>query len=230
MAQVVFVTSSSPSAGKTVVAAALLRQLAALGARPVGVKIIELGAAYDAHHDLVGADGDRLGQATPVLVPPLVRSPYRFTARTTPAVAADRAGLTLALEDLVSAVTAAAEYGGPVVVEGAGAALSALAGDAVNLDLAEHVGATVVLVVPERAGEESAALGALEACRRRGLRIAGVCRTPGTPGWSAEELRSFFHVAGVRDLGTTAGQVEDQAVDRAMGGLGAAVAEALAWP
>lgn len=230
MVSIVYVCSSTPAAGKTTVAAALIRQLTRLGARPVGIKPIELGVGYDEHQDLLGPDGDRLAAASTVQVPPLVRSPYRFTSRTTPLVAAERAGITLGLDDLVSAIETAKEYGGPVVVEGPGAAWSALADDTVGLDLAERLGATILLVVPERPGEEAAALGTLEGCRKRGLRIAGICRTQAGTPWTSAERSCFFSFAGARDLGATPLPVEDEAADQALAGLGTAVADALAWP
>jgi dethiobiotin synthetase len=160
--------------GKTTVAAALVRRLRALGHAAIGVKPIETGCAYGPDQDLVGADGGVLHAAAHRSVPPLVVSPYRVPVQADPAEALERAGIELGLEDLVGAIDAAAGFGDVLVVEGTGGALAPLTTDALGLDLAERVAASLVIAAPDEAGIASQVILILEAARRRALNIAGV--------------------------------------------------------
>jgi dethiobiotin synthetase len=169
-----FVTSADPRAGKTTVAAAMVRRLRVLGLRAIGMKPIETGCAHGDDHDLVAADGALLHLAAHRSAPPLVVSPYRLASPLDPAAALEQAGLELVLEDLVQAVESAFAFGDIVVVECPGRALSPLTSDALGLDLAERVGATLLVAAPDREGTTSSVLLVLEAARRRALNIAGV--------------------------------------------------------
>jgi dethiobiotin synthetase len=171
---VLFVAGTAPGVGKTTISAALVRRFRAIGLEAIGIKPIETGCAYGADHDLVGPDGAALHAAAHRSAPPLVVSPYRLASRADPAEALERAGLVLQLEDLVNAVEAAYAFGEIVVVDSAGGALAPLTSDALGLDLAEQVGAAVLIAAPEAPGVVSDVLLLLEALRRRALSIAGV--------------------------------------------------------
>lgn len=165
---------TDPGVGKTILAAAIVRRLRALDHEAIGMKPIETACAYGSDHDLVGVDGVLLHAAVHRGAPPLVVSPYRSAAVGEPMVALGRAGIELRLDDLVQAVETAAEFGDPVVVEGAGGALSPLTRDGTTLDLAERLDATVLIAAPDALGVQSRALLVLEALRHHGLRIAGI--------------------------------------------------------
>jgi len=162
------VTGTDTDVGKTVVAAAIILGLRQMGIRAVGFKPAETGLAPEAP-----ADSEVLAVASTIDVPlarPLLRRPELLC----PAVAADRAGLVLApqeIEERISALRAAGHF---VVVEGTGGILAPLAWGYTVLDLASRMGLEAVVV--SRAG-----LGALnhvsltvEALRRRDVPIRGV--------------------------------------------------------
>lgn len=171
---IVFVAGTDTGVGKTIVTAALVRRLRALGRQAIGIKPVETGCSHDDTHDLIGSDGQLLHVAAHRGAPPLVVSPYRFAPPVSPALAAERAGIELSLDDLATAVEATFSFGRVVVVESAGGALSPIAQDGLGLDLAERLGAAVLVVGADQLGVQSQALLVLEAIRRRALRIAGV--------------------------------------------------------
>jgi dethiobiotin synthase len=171
---IVFVAGTDTNVGKTLVAAALVRRLRVLGTRAIGMKPVETGCSYGEDHDLIAHDGVLLHRAAHFAAPPLVVSPYRFAPPIAPAVAAELAGLELSLSDLVAAIEACAPFGEPVIVEGAGGALAPIASDGSVLDLAERVGASVLLVGVDRLGVQSHAIAVLESARRRALGLIGV--------------------------------------------------------
>lgn len=174
----IYVAGTAAGVGKTTFAAGLLRRLRALGLRAAGIKPVETGCGYGKDHDLIAADGRRLHAAAQLPVPLQVCSPYRVVPALDPAAALELAGLEIALEDLAGSVRALFRYADIAVVEGTGGALAPVASDALGLDLAEEIGAALVVVAPDVPGSASQVLLVLEAARRRALPIAGVVLTP----------------------------------------------------
>jgi dethiobiotin synthetase len=174
---ILFVAGTDGGVGKTTIAAALVRRLRAIGKDAIGMKPIETGCPYGPDQDLVGPDGETLHVAAHRSAPPLVVSPYRLPSRADPAEALERAGIELELDDLVHAVEAAQRFSEVLVVESTGGALAPLVHDGLGLDLAERLGASVIVVAPDALGSASAVILILEALRRRALNIAGVLLT-----------------------------------------------------
>jgi dethiobiotin synthetase len=170
----VFVAGTGSGVGKTTISAALVRRLRALGRNTIGIKPIETGCGYGPDQDLVGRDGAELLAAARRSAPPLVVSPYRLPSPADAAEALERSGLVLHLEDLALAVESASSFGEIVVVESTGGALSPLTSDALALDLAERIGAALLIAAPDRLGVASEVILVLEAARRRALSIGGV--------------------------------------------------------
>ncbi|MBI2834114.1 MAG: dethiobiotin synthase [Acidobacteria bacterium] len=138
------VTGTDTGVGKTVVAAALLMAFRDRGTRAIGFKPAESGI-----QTAEISDSDVLAEASAEQTP-LVRPLLSLAEPLAPAVAAERAGVTLdpqALEDRVGALRAA---GFTLVVEGAGGLLVPLAWDYTILDLAAHAGLATIVVA--RAG------------------------------------------------------------------------------
>jgi dethiobiotin synthase len=201
---IVFVASTDPRAGKTIVSGALVRRLRALGHRSIAMKPIETGCRYGDDHDLIGPDGALLHEAAHRSAPPLVISPYRLAQELDPAPALERAGIELSLEDLVNSVEAARSFGDIAVVEGAGGALAPLTQDALGLDLAERLRATLLIAAPDRPSVTSRVLLVLEAARRRAINLAGVVlsRLSLDDGTGSENARWIKERGGVRVLTT----------------------------
>jgi dethiobiotin synthetase len=162
------VTGTDTGVGKTVVAAALVMALRQIGARAIGWKPVETGIAPDEIADsevLAVASGSRLPLAAPLL---------RLPEPLAPAVAAERAGVTVepaAFEERLRALRAA---GHTVVVEGAGGALVPLAWGYTALDLAAREGLTAVVVARPGLGTLNHVALTLEALDRRGIPVLSV--------------------------------------------------------
>lgn len=166
----VFVTGTDTGVGKTRVAAALLRGLAADGFRVVGMKPVSSG--IDAGF-AVNADVAALVAASTVAADPADVNPYAFAPAIAPHLAAERAGVAIDLERCAAAFGRLAATADRVVVEGAGGALVPLGPRTDMLHLASRLGLPVLLVVGIRLGCINHALLSALAIRARGLALAG---------------------------------------------------------
>ncbi len=150
------------------VAAALVLALRQRGVRAVGFKPVETGlGAEDA------ADSEVLAVATTVdlhLLRPLLRLPEPLA----PAVAAERAGVTLDPKVLESRIHALRAAGYTLVVEGAGGLLVPLAWGYTALDLARHTGLEAVVVGRTGLGTLNHVALTLEALTRGQVVVRGV--------------------------------------------------------
>jgi dethiobiotin synthetase len=170
MGQGIFVTGTDTGVGKTRVAVALLRGLAADGHRVVGMKPVAAGidAGADANADVLA-----LAAASTVAVARADANPYAFAPAIAPHLAAARAGVAIDLARCAAAYDRLAAASDFVVVEGAGGALVPL-GDRIDmLDLAQRLGLPLLLVVGIRLGCLNHALLSALALRGRGLPLAG---------------------------------------------------------
>ena len=166
----VFVTGTDTGVGKTRVAAALLRGLAAEGLAVIGMKPVASG--IDAGSS-VNADVTALGAASTVAADPADVNPYAFAPAIAPHLAAERAGVVIDLERCATAFGRLAAAADRVVVEGAGGALVPLGPRTDMLDLTRRLGLPVLLVVGIRLGCINHALLSAQAIRARGLAFAG---------------------------------------------------------
>jgi dethiobiotin synthetase len=138
------VTGTDTGVGKTMIAAALVRALRARGVRALGFKPAETGVASG--HPL---DSEVLALASGepnVLARPLLQLPEPLA----PAVAAERAGVTLNPDDIEARIRRLREDGYAVVVEGAGGVMVPLSWGYTVLDLAQACDLDAVVVA--RAG------------------------------------------------------------------------------
>lgn len=167
-----FVTGTDTGVGKTLVSAALLHALAALGERVAGMKPVAAGADL-VDGAWVNEDVLALREASPVPAPPDLVNPYLFREAIAPHIAAERKGVRIELPRIVAAYEALAGEGNPVLVEGAGGFLVPLGPQKDMADLAIALGLPILLVVGMRLGCLNHALLTAEAIDRRGLRLAG---------------------------------------------------------
>jgi dethiobiotin synthetase len=162
------VTGTDTGVGKTVVAAALLLALRARGRRAVGFKPAESGVEPG-----VPSDSALLARASGV-DEPLARPLLSLREPLAPAVAAERAGLSVArhaFEARVRALQAAHEA---VVVEGAGGAAVPLAWGCTVLDLAATCALRAVVVARPGLGTLNHVWLTVAALRARGIPVAAV--------------------------------------------------------
>lgn len=170
MTRGLFVTGTDTGVGKTHVACALLRALAARGVRAVGMKPVASGIAPGAtgNEDVVA-----LAAADGMTVPAADRNPYLFAPPIAPHVAAREAGAAIELAVIAAAWHRLAAAADVVVVEGAGGARVPLGRGLDMLDIARRLRVPVLLVVGMRLGCLNHALLTADAIAARGLVLAG---------------------------------------------------------
>jgi dethiobiotin synthetase len=172
-----FVTGTDTGVGKTVVAGAIAAALRAGGARVAAYKPVVTGLDEPAEpgwprdHELLAAAAGTRPQAV---------APHTFGPAVSPHLAAELAGTALALDDMVTAASAAiAEAQAEVLVaEGVGGLLVPLTEEASVRDLAEALRLPVVIAARPGLGTISHTLLTLEAARAAGLRVAAVVLGP----------------------------------------------------
>jgi dethiobiotin synthetase len=170
MTRGIFITGTDTGVGKTLVAATLLRALAAAGHRAAGMKPVAVGLAVG---EAVHADVRALIAAGNVDAPLADVNPYSFAPPIAPELAARASGAVIELDRIVSAYARLAALADAIVVEGAGGALVPLTARTDMLDIPARLGLPVVLVVGMRLGCLNHALLSARALDARGLCVAG---------------------------------------------------------
>ena len=173
MTRGVFVTGTDTGVGKTHAAAALVRAIAERGVRVAPMKPIAAGTVKTEHGEAI-EDTVILARAAGLAAPawPDV-TPVLLKAAMAPHIAAEREGVTIALEPVLRARERLAARADFLVVEGVGGFAVPLAGDLDTIDLARALGYPVVMVVGLRLGCLNHALLTAAAVRAAGLSLAG---------------------------------------------------------
>lgn len=158
-----FVTGTDTGVGKTLVAAALLHKCRERGWTAVGMKPVAAGSD----------DVDALIAAGNIAADLKLVNPYLFRDPIAPHIAAQEAGVCIALPRIADCFRQLSEAADAVVVEGAGGFLVPLGATVDGSDLARLLGLPLVLVVGMRLGCINHALFTQEAILGRGLALAG---------------------------------------------------------
>lgn len=162
------VTGTDTGVGKTVVAAALLTALRARGVRAVGFKPAETGLEPGE-----AADSEILAEASGCKEP-LARPLLRLSEPLAPAVAADRAGVSLGPAEIERRIGELRAAGYTLVVEGAGGLLVPLAWEYTALDLADRAGLEAIIVARTGLGTLNHILMTLQVLRSRSVPVRGI--------------------------------------------------------
>ncbi len=181
-------TGTGTEVGKTVVAAAIARTLAAEGKRVAVFKPAITGL------DDYPADGPKRGAELPfsarrpdhVMLREAAGSsqrdeeaaPYRYGPPMSPHLAASLAGEEISRKRLLEAARAAAAGADALVCEGVGGLLVPLAPDYLVRDFAADLGLPLVIAAPAALGTINHTLLTLEAARSAGLEVSAVVLTP----------------------------------------------------
>ena len=168
-----FVTGTDTGVGKTVAAASLCRAERVAGRTVLYAKPVQTGLER-------AEAGDAAFVAAAAKVP--VIECLRFPEPLAPAVAAERAGGAIDVGALLTDLAKAGDGFDRVVVEGAGGLLVPLWGDVTMADLANALGAGLVVVTRPTLGTLNHTALTLEAARSRGLPIDGLVIS----GWPAD--------------------------------------------
>jgi dethiobiotin synthetase len=201
----VFVTGTGTEVGKTVVAAAIARTLAASGRRvavfkPAVTGLDEPPAAgpkgstagdLPAQRRGDGADHEMLRRAAGSEQSDEEIAPYRYGPPMSPHLAAEQAGSEIEPERLTAAASAAAASADALVCEGVGGLMVPLAPDYLVRDFAAGLGLPLVIAASPGLGTINHTLLTLEAARATGLEVAAVVLTPwpASPGPIEESNR-----------------------------------------
>jgi dethiobiotin synthetase len=162
------VTGTDTGIGKTVIAAALVSALRARGVRALGFKPAETGLNDSEPSDseyLARASGERLDLAAPV---------FRSSDPLAPAIAAERAGLTIEPDDIEARISALRSAGYTLVVEGAGGVMVPLAWSYTVLDLAAKCDLDAVVVARPGLGTLNHVMMTVLMLQSRHIPIRGV--------------------------------------------------------
>jgi dethiobiotin synthetase len=189
----IFVTGTGTEVGKTVVAAALARTLAAEGQRVAVFKPCVTGLEdypVDGPEGGSGVHESAHGRADHALLRLAARSvqsdaeiaPYRYDPPASPHLAAAMAGEEIDPERLLAAARAAGEGADVLVCEGVGGLLVPLSPTYLVRDLAADLGYPLVVVASPGLGTINHTLLTIESARAAGLEVAAVVLTP----WPAE--------------------------------------------
>lgn len=167
-----FITGTDTGVGKTLVAAGLLRVIAATGLRAVGMKPVASGASQTTT-GLRNADALALQAASSTSPSYEDVNPYVFSPAIAPHLAAAEAGVTIELSRILTAYQRLCAEADVVVVEGVGGWQVPLTDGLQLPDLARALGLPVILVVGLRLGCLNHAQLSARAIREDGLIIAG---------------------------------------------------------
>ena len=220
-----FVTGTDTGVGKTVVAGAIAAALRASGTRVAAFKPVVTGLDEPAepgwprdHELLAAAAGTR----------PEAVAPHTFGPPVSPHLAAELAGTALALDDMVTAASAAvAEAGADVLVaEGVGGLLVPLTAEASVRDLAVQLRLPLLVAARPGLGTISHTLLTVEAARAAGLAVAAVVLTPWPAAPSAMEQSNRATIArlGRVEVATLALLADGSPASLAAGGAALPVA------
>jgi dethiobiotin synthetase len=185
MTKGVFITGTNTGVGKTAVGAAILRLLAEMEIRAVGLKPVASGSSPSGpDEELRNGDALELQAAAPVKLAYRTVNPWCLEPAIAPHLAAREAGETMTLSRLVDWYQRATELAEFAVVEGAGGWRVPLHPEGFLSDLPEALGLDVILVV-------GATLGCLNHARLtvEVIQAGGRCRLL---GWIASEIDPAF--------------------------------------
>lgn len=167
-----FITGTDTGVGKTLVACALLRQMARRGYSAIGMKPVAAGCAM-VDGCRINDDVEALRRASSVAIDGEAICPYPLPAAIAPHIAAADAGVRIELAVILSHFRALAARADGLVVEGVGGFRVPLNARHDTADLAALLGLPIILVVGMRLGCLNHALLTAEIIRARGLSLAG---------------------------------------------------------
>ena len=146
-----FITGTDTGVGKTLIAAAFMRQQAGLGRRVAGMKPVASGCDMTAA-GLRNDDALLLERQATRRHPYALVNPYAFAPAIAPHLAAQEAGVTIEVARLIEAYQELARDADTVVVEGAGGWRVPLGQAGALSDFPEALRLDVILVVGLRLG------------------------------------------------------------------------------
>jgi dethiobiotin synthetase len=189
----VFVTGTGTEVGKTVVAAAITRTLAASGRRVAVFKpaLTGLDEPGESDHALLRRAAESRQSDAEI-------SPYRYGPPMSPHLAAELAGEEIEPARLLAAARVAAASADALVCEGVGGLLVPLSTGYLVRDLAVDLALPLLVAASPSLGTINHTLLTVEAARSAGLEVSAVVLTPwpGEPGAIEESNRATIAALG----------------------------------
>jgi dethiobiotin synthetase len=170
---IVVITGTDTSVGKTWVTVALSRALMREGAMVRAIKAVETGAT-GANRER--EDGVLLARATGQNAP--IEALYRFAEETSTVLAAERAGVTIDFDELLLSVERYAQRCDVLLLEGASGLLSPFTWEWCLVDVAQGLEARAILVASDRRGTLNHSLLTLGALELAAVPVTDVIFTP----------------------------------------------------
>jgi len=198
-----FVTGTDTCVGKTRVAVALCRALAAEGLRVAAMKPVASGSERLGGGTLRNADALALQAACNLTLPYELVNPYCFEAAVSPHLAARDAGVVIDPQRIADCYGAIAARADAVIVEGAGGWLAPIGEETTMAEVAMMLALPVVLVVGLRLGCLSHAALTVRAIRAGGATLAGWIANAIEPGFerAADNVATLERLCGAPALG-----------------------------
>jgi dethiobiotin synthetase len=220
MKRTFFITGTDTGVGKTVLTALLTQFLRQRGVDAAALKPVCSGGRADAR--VLHAAADKV-------LPLDAVNPWHFRAPLAPLLAARREGKHLRLSDVVAHVRALQKRFEVLLVEGAGGLLSPLGENFDSRDLMAALGATPIVVAPNRLGAVNHVLLTLDALPRSAAAARVVLMSPRRPDAAARTnarlLAEFFRPESIFTLPwlgekfSRAAALRDARVRRALGAM-----------
>jgi dethiobiotin synthetase len=177
-----FVTGTDTNVGKTVLSALLVAALDGTYWKPIQTGSIE------------GTDRQQVMRWADVPESRTVPECYCFEPPVSPHLAAEMAGATIALENIVRPPAAPA----PLIIEGAGGAMVPINDSQTMLDLMKHLGAPVVIAARTALGTINHTSLTVSALRNAGVTVRGVVMIGDE---NKDNERAIAHYAAVPIVG-----------------------------
>lgn len=172
MGQGYFVTGTDTGIGKTWSTVALIQYFKDQGKSVAGMKPVASGCE-EVDGELRNADAQLLQQHSSISLPYKAINPYAFSLAVAPHIAAEKCGVVIEIDKIISYYKKIAKLADVVLVEGVGGWLVPLNEAQDIADLARQLNLPVIVIVGVRLGCINQAKLTFAAIRQAGVRCAG---------------------------------------------------------
>jgi len=186
-----YLTGTDTDAGKTLVTCALLQAFCASGKTAIGMKPVASGCQRTAD-GLRNDDALKLQANSHPRPDYALVNPYALLDATAPEIAAERAGMTVALSDIETAFLSLRAIADVVLIEGVGGWMAPFATGLEQCELARRHSVPVILVVGLRLGCLNHARLTARAIVADGCQLRGWIATAIDPALAYAE--EYFHL------------------------------------
>ncbi len=168
-----FITGTDTGVGKTVIAAAVIRAIHAMGTSVCGMKPVETGCSRTGN-TLYPSDGMFLKKVAGMQENINQITPYCYETPVAPSLASEREGREVGIDDILEKFYNLLQSYHAVVVEGVGGILVPIGKDYFVIDLIKDLGLPVIIVARPTLGTLNHTLLTVNCALKEGIRVAGI--------------------------------------------------------